>query len=549
MSKNDFSRRNFLKNSGLLASAAAASTLRSPTELIAGAMIKGIFNRAEAQAVSATTSKFYVNIMMGGGPLRYTFDHWLRTKTTDPALVFSSMTGTSFAYNSTSRIVSAPEYRTFDFNGTQIPQQFAALSTQDLNDFMSSFLVIRGYGSGVDGHAGNQCLQMQPLSGQVSTSGLIADASSLSYRAIQVPARGANSKYFSMNAVGQNVLNSTTPLNDLLGPLSATSTARTLRNANQDAFTQLRSALNLSSGSDYATTLVKSSLNDAYKLLQSNFGDYTTAFNNLKANYDTVIQQALRSDLIPGINATLDGSQSLQLIADGSSRYRVDGNPTLTTFTSGDDLIKTTDLMDIPGLSTNLALAEFCIVNNLSSAIEISSDALQGIRIAPGSGTTTRQVHDCHQSGDMASVLYFGTYFHALTRALLKFRERLVAAGKWSDTVVHLTSDFNRTVNGSGVGSDHGFNQMISSVFSGSIQGGPYVVGNIAASTNGFSQGRAVVIPGYSNLVPGPISMASTLYPLMGVSNNPWKNLATPLISLNPNGTLYLPYGSGKVVA
>ncbi len=95
---------------------------------------------------------------------------------------------------------------------------------------------------------------------------------------------------------------------------------------------------------------------------------------------------------------------------------------------------------------------------------------------------------------------------------------------------------------------------MISSVFSGVIQNGPYVVGNIStmdrSGNNGGTQGVAVPIANYNIAgVPGPMMMTSTVSELLGVSNNPWKNFSNPLIRLNADGTLALPFGRGKLVA
>ncbi|RYF50058.1 MAG: twin-arginine translocation signal domain-containing protein [Cytophagaceae bacterium] len=223
------SRRDFLKMTGLAGAAGFAYMARSPHELLARTMIRNAFVMGEAAEAQVAPSKAYVNIMMFGGPLRYTFDHWLRASASDPAMMFNSTTGTAFTYNASTRQVTGTEYRTFNHNGVLIPQLFAALSSSDRNAFMDSFLAIRGYGSGIDGHGQNSSLQMQPLAGAASLSGIVADQSQLSYKSIQTPARGAASKFLSENSVGQSILNGNDPVADLLSPLSAVSTARTLR--------------------------------------------------------------------------------------------------------------------------------------------------------------------------------------------------------------------------------------------------------------------------------------------------------------------------------
>jgi hypothetical protein len=544
------SRRGFLKG-GSAAALAGAYAFGTPHSMLAGAMIKNLLRSAQAEAADLISSRYYVNLMLFGGPLRFGFDHWLRTSTSEPNLVFSPTAATSFAYNSTTRVISGGEYRTFDYNGVQVPQLFAGLSAADQATFLGSFLVIRGYGSGMDGHPNNSALQMLPLPGQPSISGLLADHSNKNFQAVQSPARGSGSKFVSANSVGLNVLG-TNPLPDLLAPVAASNSLRTLRKNNAAAFGNLRSILNSLTVETQALKIAKSSVDNTLSLLQGNFANYAVEWTPLVAQYKAAIEAGVRSTSLPGINTTLDGSQRIQMISDASLAYQIDGNPNRNPIANGNDVTSCMDIATINNLAGQLALADYCIRNDLSSAIEISNGSLDAIRLAVGSGSTQSQVHDCHQGGTPVTTYMSMMHLNGILAGLLLLQSRLQTAGKWSDTVVHITADFDRSINMAGTRLDHGFNQMISSVFSGVISGGPYVVGNVynQAAAGEPSMGVAAPISGYAGgtSAPGATMMASTVSQLLGVNSNPWKNVAPSLISLNADGTLTLPFGKGKQV-
>jgi hypothetical protein len=554
MSNPKHSRRDFFRY-GTVASAGAAFLLKSPQEIFTESIIKNLLNTARAEAAGLPLSKYYVNINMDGGPLRYSFDHWLRN-TGESEVLFSPSLGTAFTYNA-SNVITGTAYRTFSYKGYEIPTTFLGLDQGSRDAFLDSFLVIRGFGSGVDGHPVNVPLQMHPVSGLPSLPGLIADHSNHPYQAIKFPVTDGfkHYRYLSKNSVGLNMLNGNAPLDALLKPVIATNSLRTLRTANKDVFSNLRALLNsITEGTPQETKAIqiaKNSLSSASELMTRNFAGFQATYSSLVTDYNAVINAALRSSDIPGLTCAFeDTNRKLQILSDGnttSSLHQIwtsgAGSFVLPT---GQDMTKVVDQAYIMNLASGLALAEYCISNNLSSSIEVDSGSLANIRVAEGSGTMKPHLHDMHGTGAYGSTFLMGIYYFALMSGVMRFRDKMIAAGKWQDTMVHFTTEFNRTINANGIGSDHGYNQMVGSVLSGAISGGPYVVGNVYGNVNNLSQGYAAPLSGYPMVgTLGPQIATSTVASILGISN-PWKNNSPALAVLNSNGTLNLPFGKGK---
>lgn len=534
-----YSRRDFLKTGSIAAGAAL-----TPHQALAGTIINSLFRQSFAEAANLVSPRYYVNLSMGGGPPRYNFDHWLRPSASDPVVTPAAYAATALKYNS-NREWTGWEYKTFDYNGSQVPHIFSTFGTSAEQAFLDSFLVIQGYGSGVDSHGVNALLQQHPLAAAPSISGLLADNTDRFFEAIQYPPRGNSGRFVSKKNIGLNVL-SNTPLAQLLAPLSTAGTSAGLRSAQQDLFSNLRSFLNSLGSNSKAMQIARSSIANSYKLLQkTEFNDYAAEYTAAETAYQTAIDQAVQQTYISGINATPAGER-IAITSDGASLFRRE------TFyiAQGKNISEMGQNGTIRQLAASLALAEYCIKNDLVTVFELTAGMIEGLRNDSSSTETFRQGNDCHGTGGMIAFSAFSLFYRGIIAALLLFKQRLQAAGKWNNTIVHLTSEFDRVVSPGGSG--HGTQQMVASVFSGAINGGPYVVGNISNKVprgGEGPQGIAMPIDGYNMKgLPSAIMMASTLSELMAVPSNPWQNFGQPLVKMQPNGTLLYPFGKGKVI-
>lgn len=557
MSQSQSRRRDFLRVLGLSSIGVAA---HAPYSAFASHILRNLFVSSTAKASTGITNRNYININLNGGPLRVQYDLWLRTNADDPAILSHPMAGNSFLYNATTGLVTGSEYRTYDYNGTLVPHLFSTLSSADQDSLLSQFLVIRGYGSGADGHPLNNQLQTLPLAGEPSLSGMIIDKSDKYFKGVQYPNRGggySSAKSISINGLGYTS-SGQNPLNNLFQTIAvgASHPTRDVRDRYSSLFSSVRRQLDVAAPGSKAAQIARKGMDDAYDLFNQGAPDVATWWAVNLPLYQATIESYIRDANIPGITSNHEKDLPLRLVSNGSTLYRMrTGAGSDFTFTNGTDLVQCILANGtIQELAEGLAMAEFCISNGYSSVAEIGMGVLDGILPTPTSAVSAKMGHnlDMHGTGAYASTLLNSLYFRGLLGGLLRLKTQLQAAGKWNTTIVQVVGDFSRTFRAGGEGSDHGFNQMVTSIFTGVVQGGPYVVGNISTvGQNGLAatQGYAAPIQGYSvSGRPKVTTMASTVYALTDVNKNPWINQAAPLVTLNTNGTILYPYGKGKLV-
>jgi hypothetical protein len=235
--------------------------------------------------------------------------------------------------------------------------------------------------------------------------------------------------------------------------------------------------------------------------------------------------------------------------ADGFDMRSVLANATMSTFPEG------------------LALAEYLITQGLGTALEIELSTLDNITAtvftdATQTATTSQSYyvyHDMHTLGGALMVFFTNALFRAFSAGILELSNQLknvtASTGKnaWQETVVQLTGDFGRIPRNDGTGSDHGYNQMVSSVYSGCIAQGPFVVGNVSNGglITGYdgTQGMGAAIAGYTQPGrPSPMMEASTVAAMLRVPNNSYQNSAAPLIKMVNDEVQYSEFGQGKTV-
>jgi hypothetical protein len=98
----------------------------------------------------------------------------------------------------------------------------------------------------------------------------------------------------------------------------------------------------------------------------------------------------------------------------------------------------------------------------------------------------------------------------------------------WDQTLVHLRSEFNRGQSYDR-GSDHNIRSCVETFFSGSIQDGPIVSGDINASSSQGTDGSGVSVSSLGNQVIDSKYVFSTVGTLMGFT--PSRNHA-PLLAI-----------------
>lgn len=520
--------------------------------------------RAMAESNAQSTARNYINVMMPGAPMRYMFDHWLKTGSSDGELQFNPMTSNSYTYSGNNISGVGIKYHTY--NGMMVPHLFSqnvqlSGGPSSISALLDNMLVIRGYGTGVDGHTANSMKQMAPLGGVPSLTGLVADNSSKIFEAVQAPARGQFTSFISQKGKAVNVLPINDPLKTLLVGFGKPSTqeARSLKERNADAFDRAKRTLaSRGAESNAASKILNSSLSNAESLMKKGIGNLDAYMQEALPRYQKVVTDAVRTINIDSISVN-------PVVTNSSSENRFNwGMQSGNIYLVGPDYDLRNALTNtfIGVYAEGLAMAEYVINENLAQSVEIMASSLYNFfvpRFESASDYNTvvpaanlELILDMHATGSHTNVFAFNAYYRGITAGILELISKLKAKNTFNNTLIQFTSDFGRITRSNSTGSDHGFNQMITSAISGAFSGGPYVVGNISRTgLNGDyagTQGLGASIKDYNQKGrPTPLAPASTVAELLAVEHNPYANLASPLVKIK-NGKLDYTFGKGAIV-
>lgn len=562
-------RREFLRKvgqTGVNVGVASGIASIAPFEQLLGIISQDLIRSARAEAAGQDPGRNYLNIYLDGGPNRFVFDQWIRTSNDDLPLHFNPMTATAFSGGSG----ITGEYRTMNYRGYNVPHLFSqsvnlSSGVAPIAELLDNMMVIRGYGTDFDGHAFNAMAQMAPLGGTDTISALSANQSTRTFEAIQWPGRGSSSVFNSTKGKALTQLTGANPLNTLVEgfapPDPSFSKSRSLKDRQVAAFAHVNAQLKAFADSGTQGSQVMSqNLQNARALMKKGVNGVTDYWAPAVARYRNVVFGALRTLNIPGISDRPLFRSSNDVSGYFGIRLAANADKIVApNFDIRDMLVSA----EIQFLAEGLALAEYCFSESLVTSIEAMAANIVNLFLPLEGDLSTTIARtadtDMHGTGKVPALFLMNGYYRGLSAGLLELirvlKSKTVGGQNlWSQTVIHVHGDFARRARSSGSGSDHGFNQMVTSVFSGAMTQGPYVVGNIkrgtsAASGTGYlgSQGIGAPIAGYNQQGrPTPQMAASTICELLGVSKNPYKNGALPLAQFENNiWTVKFP---GKVI-
>ncbi|MFS4458206.1 DUF1501 domain-containing protein [Bdellovibrio sp. HCB2-146] len=556
--KNNLSRRNFL---GSALTLGAGTFIFDPVRALSEGIADNLIMRAYAEASGTQISRNYINIQLAGAPLRYQFDQWLKINSAE-TLASVATTGklnpmicNSFDFDS--KGMATPAYRNFTYKNVLAPHLFSQSvynskgQKRPLTELLDNMLIIRGYGSGLDGHQFNMVAQQSPIGGVSTITGLVAEATKTTFDAVQWPDRGANSAYFSSEGKAQSKVAGAKPLTTLMEGFGAPTNkgVRNLKASFKEAMELAQARLKAYGRSENSgSKIVSQSLSNASDMMAKGVGNIDGYWTAAVARYKAAIETSMREINLPNIS-------DKPLTSDETGQWVV-GSGDLIKISKTQDVREAIKSASLQNYAESLALAEYLIKEGLAYSIDIRGDALLALNItsvnAAGvvSNASRNLALDMHATGAASAILFMTSYYRGITAGLLELKDALGA--HWQNTVVQIQGDFGRTARSNGTGSDHGYNQMVTSVFSGAFTNGPVVVGNIqrtghSAAYDG-TQGIAAAISGYNQKgAPSPAMAASTVTALLGVQHNPYQNTAAPLVELK-NGVLRA-LATAKIVA
>lgn len=567
MSDKKYSRRSLIQLGGF-----AGLSFDGGVDSLISMILKNFVSRAVAEETNQQSSMNFVNIGLLGAPLRYQFDHWLRTNANDPQTKFTMITGSKYQFSNGK--VSGVDHGYFNHNGVLVPHLFSqnvniSSGNKQIADLLKHMTVIRGYGTGLDGHPTNLVRQMSPVGGLPSLAGLAADSNSRIFDAIQWPARGGYHSFNSAKSKSINILNvPSNPAKSLLEgfgkPNPAMMTARNLVDRNKEAVDLARRRLATYINAEHPGSKILAKNNsNAMAMIKKGIDNLDAYWAPAVDRYHLLIANAMKANNIPGISDS-------PLIFDTTSSW----SSHFTEITGDNKHLKLWKVGSGPEMFLNLnydfreafansfhnylaeglALCEYVLTEELCSSLEIHFGSLP-IEIMLH-GQSTKQVfsqdNDMHATGSVAAIFLMNQYYRGMCAGVLELIEKLKNktiknSNVWSKTLIQFSSEFERSVRPDGTGSDHGYNQMVSSVLSGAVTNGPHVVGNIYTTPSIGTQGIAAPIDGYTiQGMPTPTIVAATTAAILQIEENPYENVAAPLCEFE-NGVLKNKF-PGKIV-
>ena len=432
------------------------------------------------------------------------------------------------------------------WNGTSVSATWVSPQT-----VLDSMLTIRGMWNPSDGHQLSRRVMYKPLGANTSLHGVVADYSNSPVAGIVAGDSLIQKEFASSKSI--NPVYNGTPGGIVNNVRDSFKQQVNLFRSNASLDSLVTKALNdFESSSKLKNSSSGYNRKKAEELVRANLANIVTEYNASKAKYTALINSACRFD--PGDSKTLIPDLLDNPITSYSSVLWNPDNPADISRS----LAPSRDLRELfstaPSLGAvadSFAMAEVMFKNNLSSniisrigGININSDIILNTATGlPLSGNISSWSYDNgHSMGLNIQTLIWSVYTRGLITCLYEFISFLKNNNMFDSTVITFSSDFARSPQFSGRGSDHGWQANATSIWSGKIKE-PTIVGDtmldatpVTNSTykNLWGVGRKSDLLG--NYI-GLGNMNTTVADILGIPSNTTNNLSVIKID-----------NSGKVV-
>lgn len=495
--KHELDRRAFLKR--ILAGTGMVTSF--PGEMFLSNMMLHFLQKGYAHAAGfevGLEDMKLINIGLNGGLPRWYWDSVLRPAGNDP-FISNPMVISRFKKSGNSVL---GEYATTRIGGYHLPWIWNATiprpggGTVPMSSLAQHMLSLRGINTMIDSHDLNKPRHLCAVPGGASLTGLVADNARTPIPAID--RKGGADYYGSKKGIAAiGVKTDNDPLTALLTPFLPGTNVLELKNG------QIEAAI------DNALLKMNALTQDKNKFLPSSFEARQSAkrlmkkkFSGLQSSYS-----ALRNKYQSLINACFNPSG--QLILEGVDDIDFPGaahpnfKATESEYFIGNNIQDiTTGSTGINDLAESMAVAEFMLKENLSSAVNLIIGSFSNVALmrlenlttgairSPGAGGYTT---DVHFTGSHVALILFSRYYRALSACLYELISQLKSVSTpggnmFNQTAITITSEFNRSARNDGAGADHGWNGQNYTIFSGAVDR-LTVLGNIQTTTTSKTHG------------------------------------------------------------
>lgn len=512
------SRREFLRRAGMSLGYLGVGSTVFDTVLIQ------FFQKAMAQELNKAInpSGYYIHFSLPGGPPRWMFDLLL----TPDGLTSSNFVAGGFG---TTIEKSGSEF-TAKYNvekhvvGKKTvylpPVWNMDLSKQDFSSLLPHTVFIRGLDMEINNHALSNARQVAPTIGGLSINGMVADRAERPMPSIIEANSGAATAFKSKKGLGASTIayteNATTnPVGTILKPFQNFPKERAVHAGHsvrlqEQAFKEFEK---LATQRGIASSAITNAYDNAMALIDQDIYRLSELWANTVAKYRSILNEALHPSkgTLPGIfNTKVSGNKN------GPFRFNLNAA----------DHVELADIRDMvtpsmtsPRMAENFALAEI-LLDTATSNMTLSLAPLTTVFNGKANFNMT---HDQHYVGSVVSTMMTTLFYRGVLGCMTELVSALKAKGIFDRTVIHISSEFNRTPKNDHSGSDHGFMGSNTTLITGMVQE-TQVVGNIqkASYSNTYTGTFGVATPYVLDNFNRPIQVndvARTITAMLGVDD------------------------------
>ena len=471
-------RREFLKKSAV--GLGGLSLYQTTLGIFLTNLVQSQLNRAYALGTSgenAFLEKKLINIILAGGPPRNFFDLPLNPDNVSNGFQLSPLLANKLVADASSAGVAGYRgvHESVTVDGYQMPYFWAGSiptpgGATEAKNLASSMICMRGL-SVIDSHSGSRAMMLRPNSGN-SVDGLVADRSKALFPALGIGADGVSlfenfyrsKSGIPLSVVRGNLGDPATTKNDALSNLFAPflnkANLRSNSGVTSTAMDAALDAMKTQSG-DFHKMVPSSFLqrSNAKAMMQKSFGNLSDAFASRYARYQSLM---IRSFTEAGLR--LSGADSFSISGLEHPFFQTRGSGVYQT---GDVSAMLDRTSYIANLASSFAIAEYMVMGDptlnesFTSAAQLMLSHYANVQFSTSKPVDKVLYLDAHYDGAYVQLYNYTRYYRAIAACIYELIQNLKggtnpARNRFKDTVITLTSEFNRIPIASGSGSDHG---------------------------------------------------------------------------------------------
>ncbi|MBT7610572.1 MAG: DUF1501 domain-containing protein [Bacteriovoracaceae bacterium] len=507
--------------------------------------------RAFGQKKDEINQPHYIQINFFGAPARWSFDLPLfpyekKTTNRNPTVANEIISLNPFV----------TKLKLTSINNVNYPQIWkesfcSSKGVTDLNSLYNNLVTIRGCDMSIDGHEVNNQKLLSPFGVGDSIDAHIARYVPSDYGPIHLlqkysPMSTAPGAYRSKEGVSAINLFSTKSYGEKLFSFK-------FKGKRINAENKVLEELAKLNGFNYvATELYKKD----FKKLESEYLSAVDKYKSiLNVNYKNYIKKERRKKPLKNIKVNTQVT-SIKEVEQKIGHLLYDEHILI-----GENIREIALNLTFSNMAEKFAISEVIAINELSSTSLMMIDPPEGINYTGYNIKTKKYVvfkdkkgtFDSHTVGAVADILIMNAFYFVFSSLLNEFVVTLKGKNKFDNTLIHLTSEFDRTPNENLSGSDHGFQGHTSSLIGGQFKG-TECVGDVYKNFSGHSAlhksngiwGAGAPLEKLDKRKISYRNITSTICHILKIKSLTPNDIS--LVSINSSKNITLPAGSAKNV-